>query len=290
MSSNTNPTDNITKWEVSNVGGISTNQLNAVEVYPESTCDIVDICSSPLRSKSSSLASTTRERDITTHPLSHDALIAGIQSLRQDMLEVQERNKALTSDLRRLEAKHLISESKIDENTDYIYFLEREVARLDQYGRRENIELLGIPNTVKDSELEGNVLSILRQIGLVHLQHYNIAACHRLRTKDRFGNYNTIVRFTNRKDSISCLKSKKNLHLCRDLGFKHLYITENLCPSNRSIFNNLSDLKRDGEINKVWSYNGTVHFKFKDDPNEKPKKVYHECDLNFYFNDSKRNE
>ena len=95
MSSNTNPTDNITKWEVSNVGGISTNHLNAVEVYPESTCDIVDICSSPLRSKSSSLASTTRECDITTHPLSHDALIAGIQSLRQDMLEVQEKKESI---------------------------------------------------------------------------------------------------------------------------------------------------------------------------------------------------
>ena len=187
-----------------------------------------------------------------------------------------------------LKAKHLMSDSKIEENLDYIYFLEREVARLDQYGRRENVEILGIPNNIKDCDLERNVIEILHKIGLVHVQHFNIAACHRLRSKDRFGNRNTIVRFINRKDSISCLKNRKNIHSCRDLGFHHLYIVENLCPSNKSIFDNLSSLKRNGEIKSLWSYNGTVQFKFTDDPNEKSKKILHECDLNFYFENGKK--
>ena len=166
--------------------------------------------------------------------------------------------------------------------------MEREVARLDQYGRRENIEVIGIPNTVNDSELELNIIHILRQIGLAHIQHYNIAACHRLRTKDRYGNFNTIVRFVNRKDSISCLKNRKNLHLCHELGFHHLYITENLCPSNRSIFDYLCDLKKYGEVKKVWSFNGTVQFKYTDEHSEKPKKIFHECDLNYYFEHGKK--
>ena len=53
----------------------------------------------------------------------------------------------------------------MDEYSDYIYFLEKQVAHLDQYGRRENIEIEGIPEHVSHKNLENTVLLILKRIG-----------------------------------------------------------------------------------------------------------------------------
>ena len=278
------------KWELSNIGGIQMENTFD-NTRPTGFSLIVDNADSQENNDFVKTVSNTEDYTNIRPLASPDSRLDELdelQSIRQNIVEIQETNNKMLKELHRLKAKHIMSEAKIEENMDYIYFLEREVARLDQYGRRENIEMIGIPNSVKDGDLEVNVLRILHQIGLPRIQHYNIAACHRLNTKDRFGNKNTIVRFINLKDSISCLKNKKNLQFCRELGFHHIYITENLCPSNRSIFDHLNNLKKNGELKRVWSYNGTVQFKFTDDPNEKSKKILHECDLNYYFEDGKK--
>ena len=58
---------------------------------------------------------------------------------------------------------------------------------------------------------------------------------------------------------------------------------ENLCPSYQSIFDELNGRKYKGQIKRLWSFNGTINFKFTDSIDEKPKKIFHECDLNYYF-------
>ena len=163
--------------------------------------------------------------------------------------------------------------------------METEVSRLDQYGRRENVEISDIPESVSDRNLEYNIIKILQKIGLKNINHYHIVACHRLSKRDKNGNRNTIIRFLNRKDAISCLQNRKHLHLCSEFGFNNLYAMENLCPAYKSIFENLKDRKNNGQIKKVWSYNGAIHFKFSDKVNEKPKNIFHECDINYYFKD-----
>ena len=206
-------------------------------------------------------------------------------SLLGELNELKNCNVDLVKQYKTMKRRIGKAEQSIDEQLDYIYFLEREVARLDQYGRRENLEIAGIPEYISDNELEANVLHILRKIGVTHLDSYAIVGCHRLGKKLKNGCRNTIVRFLHRKDTISCLKSANRLHLCKDLGFTNLRIMENLCPAYRSIFDSLSNLKRDGRIKKLWTFNGTVNFKFSDNINEKPNKVFHECDLNYFFCD-----
>ena len=121
-----------------------------------------------------------------------------------------------------------------------------------------------------------------------NIQHYHIVGCHRLNKRDKNGNRNTIIRFLNRKDAIACLQNRKQLHLCRELGFNNLFAMENLCPSYQSIFDNLMERKNNGQMKRIWSYNGVIHFKFSDKANEKPKKIFHECDLNYYFKDGEK--
>ena len=203
---------------------------------------------------------------------------------RLDVLEGE--NQKMKRQLKRLNTRIEVAEENIEDHHDYIYFLEKNLARLDQYGRRENIEIAGIPSNVADKHLESEVLRILRQIGLKHLEHFHIVACHRIGSLDKNGNKNTIVRFINRKDAILCLKNKKNLHLCKYLGYNNLYIMENLCPAYRSIFDSLTKLKNEDRVKKVWSYNGIINYKVTDDVNEKAVKVLHECELENLYIDS----
>ena len=207
-----------------------------------------------------------------------------IQLLIDDISVIKLENEKLYTEIRTLKRRVLDSEYLIEENTDYIYFLEKEVSRIDQYGRRENVEISGIPENISDEELEKTVIAILQKMGLKRIQSYGIVGCHQLGKRDRFGNRNTIIRFVNRKDAIWCFQNRKNLQLCRELGFRNLFLMENLCPAYRSIFDELNKRRSNGDIKKVWAYNVTVQFKYTDNPMEKSNKVFHECDLNFYFN------
>ena len=175
---------------------------------------------------------------------------------------------------------------QIDKQMGYITFLEQEVSRLDQYGRRENVEILGIPAKIQDDNLESEVIKILHKIGLTHITHYSIVGCHRIGNKDKYGSRSTIVRFLHRKDATSCLKNKKLLNQCRDLGFYYLTIVENLCPSYRSIFEDLEELKYKGLITQYWINNGKIKYKKTANKEEKPIQVLHDSDLDmFYYDD-----
>ena len=149
---------------------------------------------------------------------------------------------------------------------------------LQQYNRRENIEISNIPDTIENHELEYVVIGILRSIGVDNLESWEIAACHRLkkRKNEQFGNI--IIRFTNRKRAIQCLKYKKYLkgYICE---YSKIYIHENLCPRFRSIFEDCEKMKAEGEIKKLWTFNGIVNFKKSDNINERPKKIYQDNDF-----------
>ena len=82
---------------------------------------------------------------------------------------------------------------------DYIYYLEMNLSQFQQYSRRDNIEISGIPDSVYDEHLESTVINILRRIGVKNLESYEIIACHRLKKLKRGLPANVIVRFVNRK-------------------------------------------------------------------------------------------
>ena len=166
----------------------------------------------------------------------------------QEIKQLNDENVKLNTNLQKLQTRVSKFEKLLDDHSECIFSLEQNVSRLDQYGRRENIEIAGIPEFISDKELESKVLLILKKIGLMHIRHYDIVACHRLGKKRRSECRNTIVRFVNRKDALSCLKLGNRLGLCSELGFNNLRILENLCPSYRSIFEQLTELKENGKI------------------------------------------
>ena len=124
---------------------------------------------------------------------------------------------------------------KIDELESYkllsnrIEQLERSHFRYLQYGRRESIEISGIPADVDDKGLEDKTLQVLNEIGVDKVEKWQIHACHRLKNKK-----NTVIRFVTRKFSDSALHNKGKLKTLdkTKLGFPaktQIYINESLC-------------------------------------------------------------
>ena len=163
--------------------------------------------------------------------------------------------------------------------------LERDQNHLNQYNRRENIEITGIPENIPQDKLEDVCIDILRRIGVNALDRWEIAACHRLRKTEGQTTSNVIIRFINRKRAISCLQNRKYLKETIP-EYPNLYLFENLCPRYKSIMDECKKLKNTGEIRKVWTFNGTINFKKTDSQNERPKKLFHIYDLNKYFPNS----
>ena len=74
-----------------------------------------------------------------------------------------------------------------------------------QYPRRDTLEVVRIPMSVRDNVLEQKVRDIIQEIG-VDICDRDIHACHRLKDKDR-----TIVKFINKKDCLRILRVKRQL-------------------------------------------------------------------------------
>ena len=82
---------------------------------------------------------------------------------------------------------------------------------LEQYGRRNNVIISGIPDSVDNNQLEGPVTEILTDIN-INVASNDIEACHRIGKKDsRIGSTKTIIRFVNRKHAKQALYNKKKL-------------------------------------------------------------------------------
>ena len=90
--------------------------------------------------------------------------------------------------------------------------LETSFAELEQYGRHNNIEVVGLPNSINDKDLESKVVEIFKEID-VDVRPNEIEACHRLGRVNSNSSLprRTIVRFVNRKTCDRAMSNKKKL-------------------------------------------------------------------------------
>lgn len=193
-------------------------------------------------------------------------LIARIRALENVVLNLQNNSKA-----------------EIDVLQDKVFNLEKELAKSQQYNRRESVEISGVPENIPQDRLEEYVIYMLRKIGLVDLSHYEIAACHRLKFKKRGEHFRRIiVRFINRKRSYECIQARKNIKFY----FPELpkaYIHDSLCFKYSAIYDRCNELKRMGIIKKIWIRNGTIFAKKTDNDYERPVRLYHLDDVETFF-------
>ena len=146
--------------------------------------------------------------------------------------------------------------------------LESKINEINQYGRRNNIEVAGIPESV--SNLEDTVIKIGEAMN-VKINSDDIEACHRLPRSNKSSNSNpknTIVRFVNRKKAE---QFKRNSGKLRDPGIalalnfdSTIYINDNLCPAYKFYWSKAKELYKKKSIAKFSVRDGTVCIKIQE--------------------------
>ena len=80
---------------------------------------------------------------------------------------------------------------------------------LEQYGRRNNLVISGIPDSVQISDLKSTAASILSDID-VNVESREVDDCHRI-GKSNNGSKKTIIKFVNRKCCKKALLNRMQL-------------------------------------------------------------------------------
>ena len=172
-----------------------------------------------------------------------------------------------------------------EEIHDNLYEMEKEVSKMDQHARRENMEILGLPTSVCDEQLPSKVHELLKNIGVNNIQPDHITHCQRIKSSHRYVYPRVLVRFSDRKYAIQSMKKRRKLpYIGERMGFgEALQFTDNLCPLYQEIYEKCQDLEETGDIRKVWTYKGIINYILTDNADELPTKVFHLHDLLQYF-------
>ena len=166
---------------------------------------------------------------------------------------------------------------------DELYEIDRRLIEAEQYPRRHNIVITGIPDSIKQHELENKVLEILRNIGIT-VSNYDVVGCHRLfKPKNSKYSAKTIIRFTNRKVVEFCLRNRERLIEIKNIIHMNLRFQENLCEANERVFKWCRELKNKELIHDFFIRNGFI--KIVVDQGDKPIKIKHPEELFEKFND-----
>ena len=111
--------------------------------------------------------------------------------------------KDLLGYFKKLEADLAVTKNLNSKLMERVVQTERQCWANAQYSRRDTIEVIGIPSSIRDHDLEDKVRNIFGEIG-VNVNERDIQVCHRLREKDR-----KTVKVVNTKDCTNILRVKK---------------------------------------------------------------------------------
>ena len=184
------------------------------------------------------------------------------------------------------ENKKLQSDAAIMKNVNQkleekIVCLEKNQAKGEQYSRRNNVEISGIPNKIPDEDLENTIISICKDSG-VEIDPKDIEGCHRLPLprNSRGQDKRMIVKFVNRKHSEVLLRDKKRISsktFSRLNVPNKIFISVSFCPYYRYIWGKCKDLQRQGQVNHVFCPGGVICIKLSE--NGSPIKLHHMNDI-----------
>ena len=193
-----------------------------------------------------------------------ELLSSRLTNLQNEILIIQNNQSLILKENKELKNDINLLYDDIDFMTDKLFDLETDINRLNQYSRRENIELHNIPESIIQRNLEKFIIDLLNSLK-IDMTSYDIVATHRIGKKANGKPRIVLVRFINRKHAYRAMKSSKHIKKSINPIYKKIFICENLCPSNKMIFNKLYKAKKLGKIHSVWSSNGAVLCKYTED-------------------------
>ena len=145
--------------------------------------------------------------------------------------------------------------------------LERKCAAKEQYCRQERLEILGIPDSIPNDNLEETVLKIFNETG-VTVNSRDVEVCHRLNQKA--SPKKLIIKLSKRKDVARVMNKKKKLKSIKpqNIGFPSgckVYINESLCKYYKYLWWKCKLLQTRVSIQSFWVTNGSIRIRHQND-------------------------
>ena len=181
----------------------------------------------------------------------------------------------LSSKLAQVESSLLVTKTVNNELLKRVTSLERGLHSQKRCSRRECLEVVGIPSSINDKNLQSTVCSILGDIDLV-CDSNDIEHCHRIKGDK------TIIKFSCRRKSSEVLNKKKKLKNL-DIGKyglndgSRIYINECHCPYYRGLWDKCKGLWQDKVITSFYTIKGILRVKKSE--HDKPVAITHYEDL-----------
>ena len=158
-----------------------------------------------------------------------------------------------------------ITQSDLELVKNSNFLLEKRCNRLEQYSRRECLEIKGIPANIEHKDLIPSLNPVFELLK-VDVDKKEIQACHRVSAKSN----DVIIKFTNRQTRNSIYENRKclkNIDLS-NIDFPastRLFINESLTRTNKRLLGIANRLHKKGELSSFWTANGMLRIKIKQD-------------------------
>ena len=189
-----------------------------------------------------------------------------VENYEKKLQEVNDENKVLKTSVRALEENvSLLSDSYND---------------LEQYSRRECVEIKGIPTPENLNEESTNQITIdIGKLIGIDIAPEDISVSHRLPTRRNAvpgRSMPIIVKFVRRVTKAQFYGSRKLLQYksTLDLGFdveNKIYISESLTDKNKDLFYCCLKVKKELKYKYLWTSNGRIFF--RKDMDSKPLQI-----------------
>ena len=176
-------------------------------------------------------------------------------------------------------AKRKISQQRDEINEQY-----HGLDDLEQYSRKNSLEIVGIPESIRENE--GAVLKIANALNF-QVKPEDIHICHRVKRKRSSP---IIVRFVSHKVKSSFYKQRvrlKNVHFADifpdataadRVQASKIFINKNLTAFRRELVGKANASKEELSLLSVWTIDGKVFVQTS--PEGRPIRIYSEHDLN----------
>ena len=186
-------------------------------------------------------------------------------------------NRDLVDGLASLRAEVKYLRAELADRDATIVNLRGEIQRLredhdalEQYGRRNNLRVSGIPEpNLQPDQIEDTttaVVELANEVLKVHppLQNSDIEVSHRLR-KSRHARNNEprsiIVRFRSKNERFRVISKRKELKDYNATNDSKIFINEDLIAMRAKLFSTVRALHKKRHFQQVWTYNGTIRVK-----------------------------
>lgn len=183
----------------------------------------------------------------------------GMNFMNKEFEEIKLKLQSVVSENAVLKKEKAELSQKCDTMAGLLKENELRLVQCEQYSRRFNIEVKGIPKTETE-----NVNDLVFKLGDLigeQITLSDIETCHRVPTRDTTKS-NMIVQFQRRQKRDSVLdKAKKKRITCQDFGLPEtspVYVNEHLCPALKKLLGMAVSKKREHQWRYVWVRNSKI--------------------------------